>query len=523
MKYILLPIFTFIFTLGLFSQAPVLVKDINPGSIGSSLINHPSIQIGDVIYFIGDIGGKRDLYSLHNGEIELISQLCPGSCQSFKILFFEYKGKLLFKKQFNNTLNQLWETDGTEAGTKQIFEYNGTFRNIVVGNNSKIYLSLNNRATFKDEVYISDGTTAGTEKIGTDIAIFSSDKYDDGVVFSNISNDSLKVLSYNDKTLRQLSKIKVRPGSFVASLKKIGSNDVVILVHSDDASVSEVYRYNSTSQTLKKEINLPFTKQKYPFLNEYSKDSLVLYFFKGGHYVLSGSPLDTSNITNYNHESFGITEFYYQNNKNAAYLAVEKCGDICWNFKVIHFDGSVDNIQEFDVDDLNPNDLVGYADHIFFTSNGPTAKDGKFYHIDFTKKSIDIFYSFNQSFSSNGINPIGIIGSKLYFFGSFDQNLGKELYYINTDISTSTDDEISKQNDSFNFNQVGALFNITCQKDICNDFQLEYFDAAGKLMHTQKIVGNEFYNFNDKLIGLVFIRVTETKTLEQKSFSIFIP
>ncbi len=523
MKYILFPIFTFIFSLGLFSQSPVLVKDINPGPIASSFSNHPSVQIGDVIFFIGDILGKRDLYSVKNGEVQLLSQICPGSCQSFKILFFEYKGKLLFKKQFNNTLNQLWETDGTEAGTKLIFEYNGTFNNFVVGNNSKIYLSLNNRATFKDEVYISDGTTSGTEKIGTDIAIYSSDKYDDGVVFSNISNDSLKVFSYNDKTSLLLSKIKVRSGSFVSDLKKISSNDVVILVHSNDASVSEVYRYSSTSKTLKKEINLPFTRQEYPFLKEYSMDSLILYFFKGGHYILSGSPLDTTNITRYNHESFSFEEFYYQNNENAAYLTVEKCGEICWNFKVIHFDGSVDSIQEFDVDDLNSNDFVGYANHLFFTTNGPTARDGKFYHIDFIKKSMDVFYSFNQSFSSDGINPIGIIGNKLYFFAKFDQNLGKELYYINTDISTSTVDLISQHNDSFSFNHKGALFNITCQKDICNELQLEYFDPAGKLMHTQKIVANEFYNFNDKLIGLVFIRVTETKTLKQKSFSIFIP
>ena len=68
--------FIFLSSQKMVGQNPILVKDINPGPIGSATDNHPHLQIDDVIYFVGDILGKRDLYSIKNGNVEFITQIC---------------------------------------------------------------------------------------------------------------------------------------------------------------------------------------------------------------------------------------------------------------------------------------------------------------------------------------------------------------------------------------------------------------------------------------------------------------
>jgi ELWxxDGT repeat protein len=166
MKYLHI-LFLVAFHYFIIAQTPVLVKDINPGPLSSTPNNHPHLQINDVIYFVGDnnnLANRRDLYSIKNGEVQLITSMCSSSCNFFEVFFFSFENKLFFVKRIDNKFNQLWSTDGTVAGTSMILDYPGAFRSFGVGNNGKVYLTVYNRNSFKDEVYISDGTSSGSKK-----------------------------------------------------------------------------------------------------------------------------------------------------------------------------------------------------------------------------------------------------------------------------------------------------------------------------------------------------------------------
>ncbi|MBK9255255.1 MAG: hypothetical protein IPM42_07200 [Saprospiraceae bacterium] len=512
-------------------QTPVLVKDLNPGSNGTTFYDHPSIQIGEVIYFVGDINGSRDLYSIMDGNIQLLAKICPGSCLTFEVFFFEYNGKLYFKKQIDSKINQFWETDGTESGTKLVFEYIGTFKAIAKGNNSKMYIGTYNRTTFKDEVYISDGTTDGTKKISTDVNLGAKEekfgaaiKYSNGIAFVNITNDSLKIFKYDDENLSLLAKIKVKTGLSVLGLKTMHKDDLVILVHGDNASVSEIYRYDKISKLINKEVTLPFTSLEYPFLKDYNQDSIILYQYNGGHFILSGIPLIKTNITPFSKDYYSnISEKFYKYNERVAYLAVENCGDICWNFKVILFDGKVEQKKVVDVDRANNYDLIGHQNFAFYSSNGPTGRDGKIYIFNLEEKTNKLLYSFTQTFSSQGVKPLGVIDGKLYFLANLNQSFGKELYYIETGISTSTEDITPVSQKEFTVHQSGSQFSITCATDDIRNLHLSFFDRAGRLLKVHEIFTDTEYRFDDTLKGLIFLQITDKKSTVTQGHKLFIP
>ena len=456
MKYILLPAISFLIGLTLFGQSPILVKDINPGPMASSISNHPSIQIDDVIYFVGDISGKRDLYSLRNGEVELISQLCSASCNFFEVFLFRFGNKLLFLKRIDSKVNQLWSTDGTFLGTTMIFEYPGSFKTFAIGNNGKGYLGLGNRNTFQDEVFITDGSASGTKKISTDVRLGSDEEafgapisYENGIAFAEIFNDSLKLFSYNDESLSLLSAIKVKSGSTIHGLKLINEGDLVILIHSDNAMSSELFNYDNQSKKIEKDITLPFTNQKFPYFKDFGKDSLVLFYHNGGHFLLTGKPLKTINITPFSDDFFSSESMYYTYFGKSAYLTKDKQANFGQRAKFVIFEGDPQNTITFTVEDSNSPSLIGYDKYAFYGIDDPVFKSGEITIFDLIHKTSKQIFKFTQTFSSNQIKLLGLQNSRLYFFANLDQNFGKELYYINTDISTSSDDIISNQNDSF--------------------------------------------------------------------------
>lgn len=278
-----------------YSQA-VLVKDINPGALAVANYNYTSLQINDIIYFIGDISAKRDLYSIKGGEVTHISQLCSESCSFFEEFLFAFQNNLYFLKKIDSNINQLWKTDGSLLGTSMVFEYKGSFKSFAIGNNSKIYLGLGSRETYKDEIYITDGTTNGTKKLNDNMRFGGSEekfgapvKYGNGVAFANIMNDSLELFGFDDETLTMIASIKVKPGSSIYGLKVINEENLLILIHSDVSASSELLRFNSSTKQIKSEKILPYNYQKFPYFKDFGKDSLILYYYQGGHFLLSGN------------------------------------------------------------------------------------------------------------------------------------------------------------------------------------------------------------------------------------------
>jgi|GEM_PF-7125851 len=98
----------------------------------------------------------------------------PGKKSSYPIFFKATVGKQLFMANDSVHGYELWATDGTTAGTEMIKEFatgtaNGlesTTAIVATEYNGKIYFSANELSVgFSTELWYTDGTTAGTQKL----------------------------------------------------------------------------------------------------------------------------------------------------------------------------------------------------------------------------------------------------------------------------------------------------------------------------------------------------------------------
>ncbi|MBK9582977.1 MAG: T9SS type A sorting domain-containing protein [Saprospiraceae bacterium] len=522
--------FIFLSSQKMVGQNPILVKDINPGPIGSATDNHPHLQIDDVIYFVGDILGKRDLYSIKNGNIEFITQICSSSCNLHEIYFLEFQKKLFFIKRFDNNVIQIWSTNGTMSGTTMIMEYKGFFKNFVVGNNNKMYLGLTNGTNYKDETYISDGSTTGTYKLHTNVRLGSINeafgapiKYGNGIAFANITNDTLKLFTYNDENLNLINAIKVDSESSITGLKSINGDNIVTLIHSDKALSSSLYRYDYANKKISKELSLPFTRQEYPYLKDYKKDSLILFYHTGGHFLLTTNPLQISNITNYSDASFNLSKMYYTNENNVVYLTKDDKATINMESKLVVFSGAPDQIKVFEVVDSNTPSLIGHGNYAFYGTDDPIFKSGTITMIDlinFSKKQV---FSFNQTFSSNQLNLLGLLGTKLYFFANLDQTYGKELYYVETGIPSSL--KTPTEGTKYNYKVIcnGNYFKILSDTELIHPLNVQIFDISGRLVTNKKVHLNTEFYVGELSKGIYFIQMIDHNNNFINTLPIIIP
>jgi ELWxxDGT repeat protein len=147
-----------------------LLKDINPGS-QSSEVRDLTVS-GNKLYFIADNGINGNELWVSDGTeggTKLLKDITPGqeSTIPFTEIFFQatLNGKLYFALDGdNNDTNELWVSDGTTAGTRILRE------DVAPGNrdfaifNNKLYFAASN-GNNSDELWVTDGTESGTKQI----------------------------------------------------------------------------------------------------------------------------------------------------------------------------------------------------------------------------------------------------------------------------------------------------------------------------------------------------------------------
>ena len=166
-----------------------LVKDIYPDSDGAGYVysSRPRdfIQLGDKLYFSARSEVGRELWVTDGTATgtQLVKDINPiepdenepfAESSSFPSYFVEYEHRLYFTADDGITGNELWVTDGTEAGTQLVKDINpsissdGDFSfpqgsNIteLVEFGGKLYFAADDGVN-GNELWVTDGTTEGT-------------------------------------------------------------------------------------------------------------------------------------------------------------------------------------------------------------------------------------------------------------------------------------------------------------------------------------------------------------------------
>jgi ELWxxDGT repeat protein len=150
-----------------------LVKDIKPGRGSSFIFESDFIVFNDKLYFIANTRNNGDELWVSDGTnagTRLFKDILPGSESSSLERFTELNGKLYFSADNGVNGEELWISDGTTAGTQLLKDIRpGRFRSLPFFQeptfakfNGKLYFSADNGAS-GFELWVSDGTSAGTQ------------------------------------------------------------------------------------------------------------------------------------------------------------------------------------------------------------------------------------------------------------------------------------------------------------------------------------------------------------------------
>src|SRR5262245_36433369 len=208
----------------LLSGIPELLKNVNPGTLGSS--PGQIAEVGATVFFSArDSEHGRELWKTDGtaAGTALVKDIRPGSGNSNPEYLTDFKGTLFFTANDGVNGTELWKSDGTAAGTVLVRDIrpgpggSNPFNLTVIG---KALFFTANDGVNGAELWKSDGTTAGTVLV-KDIRPGSagSSPYDHTVVKGTLfftANDGIngRELWKSDGTAAGTVLVKdIRPGN----------------------------------------------------------------------------------------------------------------------------------------------------------------------------------------------------------------------------------------------------------------------------------------------------------------------
>jgi ELWxxDGT repeat protein len=128
--------------------------------------------MGDFMLLVAEhTGYGHEWFRFENGALTLVKDIYSGPSGSFPERPLSAEGNLYFLAD-DGTGYDLWRTDGTEAGTINLLEPAGlgpmnSCNETVLGvYEGVVYLALDSDADFSAELWRTDGTAEGTERLG---------------------------------------------------------------------------------------------------------------------------------------------------------------------------------------------------------------------------------------------------------------------------------------------------------------------------------------------------------------------
>ncbi len=156
----------------LWGQAPVQVADLNTTRYdnGDPFFGTEFVELGGAVYFTAsDILYGTELWKTDGTDAGTVrmTDLCPGSCDSFPRHLTVVGSSLYFAADDGAHGTELWITNGTDAGTRMIKDavpglgssQPGALREL----GGRVFYAASDPAAGA-ELWVSDGTGAGTER-----------------------------------------------------------------------------------------------------------------------------------------------------------------------------------------------------------------------------------------------------------------------------------------------------------------------------------------------------------------------
>ncbi len=228
-------------------EGTVLVSDFTPGS-GSSRIDNQIVHQGE-LYFSMYSDSRYHLSKIQNGSIELIQDLGVNEHGWARLMknIIALEDKLLFVSELGT--DELWISDGTSAGNVKIKDLYKVDHLTVV--NQQLYFVATEDFTQDVQLWRSDGTSEGTQlvmDIGKDFSSFVS--FNDKLFFVVETPETGKELWVSDGTEEGTMLIKdINPGtaSSFSSTSYLEMDGSLYFSANDGVNGFELWKTDGTS------------------------------------------------------------------------------------------------------------------------------------------------------------------------------------------------------------------------------------------------------------------------------------
>lgn len=197
---------------------------------------------------------------------------------------------------------------------------------------------------------------------------------------------------------------------------------------------------------------------------------------------------------------------------------LERCSSVFGADVLIPVFGNTSGTIPNKISNPYPSNLIQRGQHVFFATGVTNGFEPILFYFNLDKNEPVILKEFTQSSDNfTSIIPIGVVGTKLYYFSNLDTNYGRELYSIETGVKTSTNN-ISTSGENQYFTE--SIKN-TCtiqRKDLNNELlEVEIFDLTGRLIKKINVNTGEYFDL--PLHNQINLLVSKSKS--QNNIQIF--
>ncbi|MEL6867134.1 MAG: hypothetical protein AAFP19_22105 [Bacteroidota bacterium] len=475
------------------AQTPVLVTDFNPGEEGGiNEFNFEGIFLGDQLLLpaLNSTVGE-ELAVLEDGNLEILKDINEGAASSSPNQFVAFNGKVYFSAYDEVNGGALWATDGTAVGTTMQFDpgmdinSNLSPQGLTISKSGHLYFTHNST------LYRTDGNSLETIFVGVNfITEFQQQAnnycaYGDEVAFLiQVDYDlvELYVVEGNEAVLKGTTG-ETSGFPDVYGLNPVKQGLLFAINDPFDGNVSGNYLYDDVAGTLEK---ITSTNNLARRLNDFNDERAIAWVGGKGYFTLNGINSEDELLFNTDNSSFtqgDALDYIVYQDKLLLYVSDGFFGD---EF-LLYSDGTANGTSELAEMDPFESNMILSGNLAFFTTGISNGFDPVLHTVDMNTGTYLTPYFFNQP--SLQVNSIILLGfhspsQRLYFASNLDAQVGREVYYLDFNISST--EELEKE--SYTVSMTDDSFEVV--SDRFAQMKVEVFSIHGQLLEASSEMTN---------------------------------
>lgn len=446
--------------------------------------------------------------------------------------FHSYKGEVYFRASDNTHGFELWKTDGTEAGTtivKDIYEGGSGALNptapVFCMYNDELYFQAKSSNEIGQELWKTDGTEAGTIMVKNILA--ESDKssrpdnfilYNDLLFFTAETTYNYPEIWYTDGTNEGTLRLSELPIAETPRTEELMVFNGMLVFKGNLDNGLELWKTDGTSVgTMEiKDIN-PGTGWGAPYEDNMVEINGELYF--KGQTEDSGSELwktdgtsaGTILVKDINPGTTGSDPNYLCVFDNKLFFTSNN-GDSGTELWIS--DGTIDGTQLYYDTYIGgsggPGSLFSFNSRLFFTANTNAYGQPNLYsmgsseEMPVTHQALDFTFKTYQRY----FGLFFTLKNTLCFQADIEENTGFELYkLVNEDVTSIS--KLENQDVSIYPNPTADIVMVDLSRLSGSDSQYSVYNHIGQLLETKKVKASKKINLNLSAykVGIYFIKI----------------